>query len=186
MIKYVKKIFLLIIICVLGILCLACEEKNQKKLNATIQESSTQESSTQESSTQESSTQEVTTQESFYGNWIIEKYIPTNTISQAGNSSDKYIGQKLTFSEERVTFGENTCEQPYYKKQTISNEDMLIGYKVDFKTLGIDSGTLLQMIEIYEGKYHWTGGMGASYFVKDDKTLIIDAGGIFLEAKRIE
>jgi len=121
--------------------------------------------------------------EIFYGTWIISKIITSGNASiYSQDDIDKLMGKKLEYNSNYVRFENNIQNNPYYKKETISESDFLIGYTVSFKDLGIENKSIVQ-VEVYtdDACTNYWDSIGSTILIKNDNTLILIDGGDFFE-----
>jgi len=127
-------------------------------------------------------------EEPYIGQWQIVKELAFAPASTYSNDDIKaIIGKKLTLSKESATcFGDkaeylnNKAVNPDYKKTVISKEDFEMNNRVTFDKLGITGDSITQ-IDAADAK-----GNGATFFIKDNNTLILSGGGVFFELKRVQ
>ncbi|KHD34894.1 hypothetical protein NL50_15675 [Clostridium acetobutylicum] len=124
-------------------------------------------------------------EEIYMGTWTIKKVI---TYGAAGTYSqddvNKIIGKKLVFSGDSATcFGDDlsylskTIKTPTYQKTSMTKNDFEAGYKkVTFEKLGLSGATVTQ-VEAKDSN----GNTGCTFFIKDDRTMILYGGGVFFE-----
>lgn len=125
--------------------------------------------------------------ESFMGKWTITKLLFSNPRGSTYDSEtiNKLIGRELTFTSEKATcFGDDikyidsTILNPVYTKETLSNDDMNVDYRVNFKNLGITTNSIIQVT------ISSANGACNTFLIIDNNTLILTGGGDFFQLKR--
>jgi hypothetical protein len=125
-------------------------------------------------------------EETFYGKWSIKKQIAYGPVSTYSNDEiKKMLGKTLSYSKEKAAYETNICENPVYKKSTISQADFETRNKVKFSNLGITNNTIVQTIVYTDGTYKniWNEP-GSAFYIKDQNTLILLDGGVYFELTR--
>lgn len=191
-----KVTFGIVAIMMVSFIVLGCTSKQAKKVvnntSTSISNSSEQVKTEQTQQTvQTPSTNDLTDkkveEEHFYGQWQIEKALAFGPVGTYSDDNIKaIIGKKLVFSKESAScFGEevdslnNTAVNPIYKKSVISKDDFESSYRITFDKLGIKSNTITE-IDAADAK-----GNGCIFFIKDNNTLILYGGGVYLELNKI-
>jgi hypothetical protein len=167
------------------------DDSNSEEAKSNTTESSSNNNKAQDSikntSTQSTNNKQ---EESFYGNWVAKKQIGS-LVATALSSKDveKIIGSKFSFSKESAScFGDsldnmkNVVTNPKYEKKAINEDDFAINFrtKLTFKDLEGENGTITLV--------QATGdtGVGVTFLIKDNNTLILFGGGVFIELDRIQ
>ena len=127
-------------------------------------------------------------QEIFYGQWLIKRLLAYGPVGTYSNEDIKNIvGRKLSFSKEKAScFGDqikyldDVAVNPVYTKTGISKSDFAREYRnrLTFDDLEIRSDSITQ-INVSDSK-----GNRCIFFVRDNDTLILQGGGVFLELAR--
>ncbi|MDD7793156.1 hypothetical protein [Clostridium sp. 'White wine YQ'] len=150
---------------------------NNNKAQESIKNTSTQSTNNQQ-------------EESFYGNWVAKKQIGT-LVATALSSKDveKIIGSKFSFSKESAScFGDSlddmkhVATNPKYEKKVINENDFGINFRTNltFKDLEGENGTVTEISAVD------ASGNGSTFLIKDNNTLILFGGGVFIELDRIQ
>lgn len=128
--------------------------------------------------------------EDFYGKWIIKRQVAFGRISSLSDEEiNNFIGKRIEYSRYKASFEDDICNNPLYKKSTLSEKDFFdnSGY-TRFDRLGLQGNNVV-MVEVFNGKddfsYYWHG-IGGKFFIKDKNTLIVNWGGVFFEMTRDE
>ncbi|MDP4176810.1 MAG: hypothetical protein Q8900_00530 [Bacillota bacterium] len=168
--------------------------KNQNitpSITPTNTQDNSNENSVQESPTDIDSSQNSnkginkTTQYSFFGNWEVKGVIGYAKVFSEDDGKD-VEGKKLTFSGESASSNGDICKNPIYKVTQIDKYDFESGYGINkFRDLGINGNSISEVLVSKEDGKEWEGS-GAFFYVKDENTLIIDAGGRFYEVVRVK
>ena len=129
-----------------------------------------------------------TPSEKFFGKWIICKDLTSASQITTYDANDikSIIGKSLSFSNEKATaFGEspqdlnNIIEDPVYKRTIISKKEFEDLWGITFKDLGINEDSVTE-IKVSSSKSQST----CDFLIKDDNTLILYGGGVFLQVKK--
>ena len=127
--------------------------------------------------------------EEFYGEWLIKRDIPVGTVSIYSRTDiDSMIGKRITYSKDIAKYSNKKCEKPFYKKLTISQQEITYMLRTTYESIGIKEQSPPTMVEVYMDEQYsksW-GVIGDRFFIKDKNTLIIEKNGLFLELKRIK
>lgn len=125
-------------------------------------------------------------EKSYFGQYVIKKllaYGPVGTYTS--EEINVIIGKKLSFSKDKAScFGEEadllneTAENPTYENKDILKADFESENKITFEKLGLNGGSVTQ-VTAEDSK-----GNGCLFYIKDDNTLILYGGGIYLELAR--
>ena len=128
-----------------------------------------------------SSTKEVT----YYGLWRIEKTIGTLKIYALSEKEVKlYLGKEIFYSKKVATDGDYTCKDPIYKRIIETREDALRYGKLDLKKIGINTVSVIN-IDVYAKEGGLCPIIGASFYIKNNDTLIIGIDGVMFEMNRV-
>ena len=161
-----------------------CSDKHPNNQN-NLNENSIQESSVDVDSSKETNKDSnKTTEYSFFGNWEIKREILTGLVFSEEEAKD-LIGRKLTFSVEKASSNVYVCKNPIYSISEIKKEDFESRYKVQSKNLEIEKELMLEVEVKMEDGHEW-GYTGGYFFVNDDNTLLIPAGGMLFEVVRVK
>lgn len=163
--------------------------KSTPNNSSTVNKTSTvtKESTTKGNTTTNSTGTVKQPQEIFYGQWVIEKPLAYGRVGTYGSDNiTQLIGRKLSFSKEKATcFGEtikdldNVVISPVYKKTVVSKDDFeAASPAITFDKLGIKANSIIQ-IQTTDSK-----GNGCTFFIKDNKTLILSGGMTFFQLVR--
>jgi len=124
--------------------------------------------------------------EAYFGQYVIKKLLTYGPVSTYGSEDiDGLIGKRLSFSKEKAScFGEEvgslnkTAENPAYKKEVISKADFESDSRVTFEKLGLKGDSITQVTA------EDSMGNGSVFYIKDENTIILYGGGIYLELTR--
>lgn len=182
--KFITGAVLVGMIMVAGIGC--TNQESEKAVNAgnTGNNPSINELNTDELNSTTNEQHEV--EESFYGDWQIEKILAFAPVSAYSEDDLKAIlGKQLTFSKESANcFGDElaqlnqTAIKPAYEKSIRAKNDFEADSRVTFDSLGIESDSITEISAVD------AEGNGCLLYQKDNNTLILYGGGVFLELKK--
>ncbi len=124
--------------------------------------------------------------ENFFGHWIIKRELAYGRVgTYSKDDIKKMIGKDMSFSSERAScFGDDisylgeTIENPIYENTVISENKFESDNYVTFDKLGVKSNSIIQITAAN------SNDNGCTFFIKDDNTLIVVGGGVFLELER--
>ncbi len=129
-----------------------------------------------------------TANERYFGTWIINRDITSGQASTYSKADiEKLLGKTITYSADLVSFFDNECKNPHYKKVTVSEDKFFEDFYVSFNRLGIKTKSI-DFIDVYtdkESKEHWES-VGSTFMVKDNDTLILFDNGEFFEVARLK
>lgn len=125
--------------------------------------------------------------EIFYGNWVIKNVVAYGKVgTYSSEDAEKLLNKTLSFSVDKAScFGEqiedinNIAINPVYTKTILSKSDFESGHKITLKQLGINSDPITR-VHVEDSK-----GNGCNFYIKDDNTLILSAGGTYFELDKI-
>ena len=117
----------------------------------------------------------------YYGTWIIKKYMPTTNVSSlSAKDINGYIGQKIIIDGKQIVTNQGTIKNPIFKENTLTSNDLLDGWKVQFSSLGIIGDTVTQ-VDVTNYKNETGNGIGAKLFFTNNNKVYTDIGGCFFE-----
>ena len=117
----------------------------------------------------------------YYGTWIIKKYMPTSNVSSLNEKDiNGYIGQKIIIDGKQIVTNQGTIKNPIFKENTLTSNDLLDGWKVQFSSLGIIGNTVTQ-VDVTNYKNETGNGIGAELFFTNNNKVYTDIGGCFFE-----
>jgi len=125
-------------------------------------------------------------QESYFGQWIIKKKLAYGRVGVYGDDAiNSMIGKEMSFSKEKSScFGDNisylnsTAYNPKYEKVVLSESKFEQENNVTFDQLGIKTEYIIK-VNASDSKFN-----GCTFYIKDDNTLILVGGGVYLELDR--
>lgn len=166
------------------------DEKTEAKANSEEKNKDVTSNSKKETKDSKSTSKETEnkSKEIFFGNWVIAKHVANDKV-QAFSESDikNMIGKTLSFSKEKATSFKDKASDlnkvvnnPIYKKRVISKKDFESSTReyVTFEKLGI-KGDKVTEITANDSK-----NTCCSFYIKDNNTLILSGGGIYLQLNR--
>jgi hypothetical protein len=132
----------------------------------------------------------------LHGKWIVQRQLPTATISCWGDAEAKaIIGTEIEYTADSLRWNQTVVKHPKISTEIVSAQqfhDNNSGQgrnssEVSFRQLGIRSSQVQQVaIEHEPSNMPNTPEIpGDVAFVKDKKTLIFSVCNVFFEAKRI-
>lgn len=132
----------------------------------------------------------------LWGQWTIQRMLPTRSISCWGQAeSDALIGTTLEYSRELFRWQNVVVRIPAVEVTQITAERFARVFsgagknssQVDFEQLGIDQPQTVQVV-VRHSSAQITGGTveipGDYVLVKDEKTILVTACGVWFEATR--
>jgi predicted small lipoprotein YifL len=123
----------------------------------------------------------------YYGDWTIKKLLAYGPVGELSNNDiKKMIGEKISFSNQRAVYQGNICQNPAYKKTTISGSDFESNNKVSLSRLAVTSNSIDQVVVYTDNNFKNTwDSTGSTFYIKDQNTLILFVGGVYLELDRL-
>ncbi|MBU7314286.1 TcaA NTF2-like domain-containing protein [Paenibacillus oleatilyticus] len=120
---------------------------------------------------------------SFYGSWVISKQIASCQISAAGKGEiRKELGEKITFSPDKVRINNSTLSHPKYTMNVISDVEFFNRCYTNAEKVGI-RGKMITEVEVMDQEAKL---LQADLFIKDQDTLIyLTNKGIYYELQRL-
>ena len=122
--------------------------------------------------------------ESYYGEWIINQVQAYGVGTYSGEDAESLLGKTLIFTADKASyFGdqpsdiEKVATNPIYTETIIPESDFVEKYRIPFDLLGLKA-------PITEINVSDSNGHVATFFIKDDNTLIISGGGTYFELIR--
>ena len=113
-------------------------------------------------------------------------YPEIRTNHQCSSLSEKnindYIGQKIVIDGKQIVTNQGTIKNPIFKENTLTSNDLLDGWKVQFSSLGIIGNTVTQ-VNVTNYKNETVNGIGAELFFTNNNKVYTDIGGCFFELK---
>lgn len=127
------------------------------------------------------------TAEKFYGTWTIKKVAATGKTTTFNASDQKQlIGKKFIFSATSAqSFGDTMnsvgkkIDKPNYKKTDLTLDKLKQSQPTAYPKLGLKGKTIPE-VKILDSK----GAYQGSFYIKDDKTLLLYGGGVFFEMSK--
>ena len=122
------------------------------------------------------------------GSWVVTQYIGYSKIS-AEEEDKTIIGTKLTFSEEKVSFGNHTLIDPNYRITKLNASEFLDWFDTltEFNGLNVDSTILVEVFIDQVMDKEWDDTPLRGFFVKDENTLIAyHKGGMFYQLSKVD
>ena len=122
--------------------------------------------------------------EPFFGEWVVSKIAGTSRISAMSEAEMKsFIGKRAEYNRTLATFDGESCENPIYKKETLSETDFFSNFRTSFENLDL-KGKSVTLLNVYENqKTPWINP-GSYLIIKDNDTMITIWDGVFFELKR--
>ncbi|MFZ3172976.1 MAG: hypothetical protein WA118_13485 [Carboxydocellales bacterium] len=123
---------------------------------------------------------------SFYGEWEVIKILAYAQI-YAEEEAKGFIGTKLRYQADFTRSGDAVLKEPFYKQTIVSKDDFESGNRVTFKNLGIEGNSIVKITVHKDSvkEYDWKE-VGSYFYIKNNNTLIIPAGGKFFEVVRTQ
>lgn len=122
--------------------------------------------------------------EPFFGKWVVSKVSGTSRISAMSEAEIKsFIGKKAEYNRRLAAFDGESCENPIYKKETLSEADFFSGFRSSFENLDLQ-GKSVTIFYVFENQSNPWINPGSSLIIKDNNTLITIWEGVFFEMKR--
>ena len=127
---------------------------------------------------------DIKSQKSFYGEWEVKRILAYAQIF-AEEEAKGLIGIKLTYGADVARSANSELKKPFYKQTKVSKNDFESGNRVSFKSLGIEGNSIIEVIVHKDSinEYDWEE-IGSYFYINDNNTLIIPAGGKFFEVIR--
>jgi hypothetical protein len=133
----------------------------------------------------------------IWGKWIVQRELPTKTISCWGDAdATKIIGTQIEYSDKDFRWSRVTTSNPTAKTRTVTADQFRDensspsshGSQISFHQLGIVAKQATE-ISIHHQPANITGATieipGDSVLVKDSNTIIFSVCNIYFEAKRV-
>lgn len=122
--------------------------------------------------------------EQLRGEWCTKRSLKTwNVQALSKAEADAFIGRKLRFKQEEFKSGTQTFAAPKYSVKRLSESDLIDGYKVDAKELGIASTSVTE-INVRSQNGRLLVIPGCLVFPKSNGKIIWQWKGVFFEATR--
>jgi hypothetical protein len=131
----------------------------------------------------------------IWGNWTIQRQLPTRTISCWGDSdAEKLIGTQIEYSDKVFRWERTTTPNPVAEVKTVTAEQFRAqnsspssnGSQIDFHQLGI--GAAAKEISIQHKPANITGATveipGDDVLVKNPDTIVFSVCSLYFEARR--
>jgi hypothetical protein len=131
------------------------------------------------------------------GKWIIQRELPTRTISCWGDAdAKKIIGTQIEYSDKIFRWGRVVTNNPTAEARMVTasqfnkenSSPSSNGSQVDFRQLGIFAKQALE-ISIHHDPAEITGATveipGDSLLVKNSNTIVFSVCNLYFEAKRV-
>lgn len=127
------------------------------------------------------------TAEKFYGTWTIKKVAATGKTTTFNATQQKQlIGKKFTFSATGAqSFGDTmnsvgkAIDKPNYKKTDLTLDKFKQSQPTAYPKLGLKGKTISE-VKVLDSN----GAYQSSFYIKDDKTLLLYGGGVFFEMSK--
>lgn len=125
--------------------------------------------------------------EKFYGTWTIKKVAATGKVTTFNSTQQKQlIGKKFTFSATSAqSFGDTmnsvgkNIAKPNYKKTDIALDKFKQSQPTAYPKLGLQGKTITE-VKVLDSN----GAYQGSFYIKDDKTILLYGGGVFFEMSK--
>lgn len=125
--------------------------------------------------------------EKFYGTWTIKKVAATGKTTTFNATQQKQlIGKKFTFSATSAqSFGDTmnsvgkAIDKPNYKKTDLTLDKLKQSQPTAYPKLGLQGKTIME-VKVLDSN----GAYQGSFYIKDDKTLLLYGGGVFFEMSK--
>lgn len=118
------------------------------------------------------------TKKEYFGIWEIKKPIIVGFTEMTDEEMNGYIGKKIIYAKNFVSYNGDTCYNPYYTDSVIELDDYLIGYKLSKKALGLKSDTTTITNIACESSEEW-GTVGSPLIKEDSEHYLIYIRGFF-------
>lgn len=125
-------------------------------------------------------------EKAYFGRYVIKRLLAYGPVSAYGDEDiQDMAGKKVSFSEDKAScFGDDkdslnqTAENPVYKEETISKADFEADNRITFEKLGLEDDSITK-VTAEDSK-----GNGSVFYIKNENTIILYGGGIYLELVR--
>ncbi|HEX3047060.1 MAG TPA: hypothetical protein VHY08_20070 [Bacillota bacterium] len=123
---------------------------------------------------------------SFYGAWVVNRQLATGPVYALSDEEiNNLIGKTIYYSATKAAFGNKVCQKPFYKIQTVPEDDFLVDNKLYLKEVGINRHSIT-MVEIYtdQSAQSFWGGYGSIFYPKSKNQIIMNMDGVWFELMR--
>lgn len=123
-------------------------------------------------------------QKAYYGQWLIKGVLAYDAAgTYSSEDAEKMIGKSLSFSDNEANIINDqpsdsipSIINPEYEETVIYAEDFLVNFRMTFDKLGITTDSVTEIVVTGSGET-----AGCTLLLKDDKTIILIAGGTYFE-----
>jgi hypothetical protein len=166
------------------------EETNTNNENDNINNNTdnTEETNTNnENDNTNNNTDNSTTEKSYYGNWTIESFITSGSVSTYGEDEiSQVLGREFIIKEDECTnFGDSpsyvneTIESPIYKELDFNGLEFEEYFNISPTLIGLDTDNL-GVMQVYENDSN-----KFNFFIVTSDMLILNGGGAYFKLTRI-
>lgn len=123
-------------------------------------------------------------QNSFEGTFVIKSYLPTRGFSAITyEEASEFEGTEIIYSEELAQFGNEFCESPTYRSNTIDEKTFFQQTRLMFDDLGLGSEMVYEVYITCGSKSdNWLYGTNLFFSSSDRVIFVIE--GVWMEAVR--
>lgn len=122
----------------------------------------------------------------FYGEWIVKEICGEHERLGKQEDADELIGTKIYFDMKEIRINNvNAIDNPEYSITILpSTIDCYIPYMPSHKDLGIE-GEYFTFVSVYTGVASNPLLIAASFYIKDDRTLILESSEAYYTLERV-